>query len=150
MAIVNYEEHARQQIELASIKAFKAFQDKKNKAKKAKKVSKKLTGDFTTEKPNVIKVLKKYENKGTVLLGFALDNKAWRFGHDQSKIHPKTVISVENGALYELPTALIYAYIHEMKPTWIMSKYGIFNSKAYQIQIHLLNEYCGQSVGYSV
>ncbi len=147
MAIHDYEEHARRETELASIKAFKAFQDKKKKAKKAKKSSTKLTGDFNTEKPNVIKVLKKYENKGTVLLGFALDNKAWRFGHDQSKIHIKTVISVEDGAIYELPTALVHAFIHEMKPNWIMSKYGIFNSKAYQIQIHLLNEYCMQSVG---
>ena len=150
MAIHDYEEHARQQIELASIKAFKAYSNEKNKAKKAKKRSNKLTGDFNTEKPNVIKVLKRYSNKGTVLLGFALDNKAWRFGHDQSKIHIKTVISVEDGAVYELPTALIYAFIYEVKPNWIMSKYGIFNSKAYQVNIKDLVEYCGQSAGYSV
>ena len=150
MAIHDYEEHARQQTELASIKAYKAFLEQKNKAKQVKKRTGKLTGDFTTEKPNVIKILKKYNNKGTVLLGFSLDNKAWRFGHDLSKIHAKTVISVEDGAIYELPTAEIYAYINEMKPTWIKSKYGIMNSCAYQISIKALVEYCGSQAGYSV
>ena len=150
MAIHDYEEHARQQTELASIKAYKAFLEQKNKAKKVKKRTGKLTGDFTTEKPNVIKILKKYNNKGTVLIGFSLDNKAWRFGHDLSKIHAKTVISVEDGAIYELPTEEIYAYINEMKPTWIKSKYGIMNSCAYQISIKALVEYCGSQAGYSV
>ena len=150
MAIHDYEEHARQQTELASIKAYKAFLEQTNKAKKLKQRTAKLTGEFTTEKPNVIKILKKYNNKGTVLLGFSLDNKAWRFGHDLSKIHAKTVISVEDGAIYELPTAEIYAYINEMKPTWIKSKYGIMNSCAYQISIKALVEYCGSQAGYSV
>ena len=39
MAIHDYEEHARQQTELASIKAYKAFLEQKNKAKKVKKRS---------------------------------------------------------------------------------------------------------------
>jgi len=148
MALSNYEEQIRVQRDLATVQAFKEL-SKKN-IKKAKSGSKKLSGDFTTEKPNVIKVLKKYNNKGTVLLGYSLDNKAWRFGHDLSKIHAKTVITVEDGAIYELPTADIYAYIHEIKPIWISSKYGIFNSRAYQTEIHPLVEYCGQKVGYSV
>ena len=151
MALHDYEEHARQQTELASIKALKAYSDKKKKAKKAKKPSNKLTGDFNTEQPNIMKVSKRFNNKGTVLVGFSLDNKAWRFGHDLSKIHAKTVISVEDGAIYELPTALVHAFINEKKPHWIASKYGNFyNSKAYQINIKDLVEYCGSQAGYSV
>jgi len=102
MAIHDYEEHARQQTELASIKAFKAFQDKKKEAKKAKKRTGKLTGDFTTDKPNVIKILKKYNNKGTVLLGYALDNKHG----DLDTIEAKSILRL----LYQLKMGLSMNY----------------------------------------
>jgi len=79
-----------------------------------------------------------------------LDRKPWRFGHSPNQIHAKTVISVEDGGIYELPTQRIYDYINQVNPAWIISKYGIYNSKAYQIEIHDLVAWCGQEMGFSV
>jgi hypothetical protein len=142
----DFEDRIRVQRELATIKAYKEIAKKKKQQNK----SKKLTGDFDLTKPNIIKVKKQYSNKGTVLLGERLDNKPWRFGHSPNQIHALTVISVEGGGIYELPTQKIYAFIHEKSPNWIYAKYGIFTTKAFQIDIHDLVDYCGKEMTYSV
>ena len=152
---MDYQEHARQQSELAGINAFKAIQAKRAKAQKAKKSKKsewnKLSGDFNIAKPNVLKVTARFSNKGTALFGFEQNGKEWRFGKPLSQLHPKTVITVESGAIYELPTASIYEYIKENKPIWLDGMYSpIHKTKSYQIQIHDLVEYCGSKAGYSV
>jgi hypothetical protein len=141
----DFDDRIRVQRELATVKAFKELAKKKQGSK-----SKKLTGDFDLTKPNIIKVKKQYSNKGTVLLGVSLDRKPWRFGHSSNQIHAKTVISVEDGGIYEVPTQRIYDYINQVNPSWIISKYGIYNSKAYQIDIHDLVAWCGQEMGFSV
>jgi hypothetical protein len=143
--IFNYEEHARQLGELNKIKSFKELAEQQKKAKSPVKKQSPLyrrdgtlTGDFYSDKPNIVKVTGRYAKKGTVLLGLSLEGKIWRFGHKLSDIHPETYISVEGGQFYRLPTTLIYDYIAEFQPAWVSAKYGIFISRAYVVEIRRL------------
>ncbi len=68
-------------------------------------------------------------------MGYALDNKAWRFGHDKSKIHSKTVISVEDGAT----ESQIYRYVlfPQLTPTLltVLIILGHISMKAFDLII---------------
>ena len=118
-------------------------QTNKKKKKPYPKI-KKLSGDWDTTKPNILKISAKYANKGTILVGWLLDGKAWRIGHSASQIHEKTCIVIEGGALYEIPTERLFAFIHETNPSWLNAKYGIFDTKCYQIELQDLLDFCNQ------
>jgi hypothetical protein len=127
---------------IANMKAEKAKKQAKRKA--GQKGHTKAVQDFNLEKANIIKIKKKYAYKGTVLLGFRLNGINWRFGHHPNSIHPRTIISVEGGDIYELETQKIYDFIEVHRPVVIKSKYWLHLSEAYQVDIEELVEWCSQ------
>ncbi len=107
--------------------------------------------DYSMDKPNKVRIKAENAKYGNAILGFRkFGDQAWRFGHDNDKLHPVTIIEIAGVGKHELPTEKVTEYlaINDYKLRVLETDGFGFPTESYVVPISPLVQYCNGSEGF--